>query len=55
MEITTLIGTLVALAALAVVITAYVWSVRIIHMIDCRNLTSLREIKKALRDGGKDS
>ena len=55
MEPATLIGTAVALLALGLVIGAYSWSVRIINRIDRRELTSLREIKRDMRDGGERS
>jgi phosphate/sulfate permease len=50
-----LIGIILVAVALFLVLGAYVWSSRIIARISSRNLTSLREIRKELRDGDKDS
>lgn len=52
MEIDALIGLLVTLGAILAVVGLYAWSCRIINRIHSKQLTSLREIKREISNGG---
>jgi len=55
MDLDTVLGIFVTLAAIAAVLGLYIWSARRIDFIHARNLRSLRQIRKELRHGRRSA